>query len=206
MKASQIFAVALLLVVGSALAFANSMDPQVIIHGVGSGGGAPVVCPPSGCTGVGEIFHFVVPPTTPGHPVTFFFTNTSGVNWTSLALIETCKKGVCLVPASAITCHSYLFSSCTPETLKNGNVEILLSNTSASTSGPFNRAGGIRNNQSFSITFSCLGKGCWPGPGLKFTGDANGASVPEPGTIALMMTGLGTLVSRRKLWKNRWNS
>ena len=204
MKTSQICAVVLLLVVGSALAFANGIDPQVIIHGVGSGGGAPVVCPPSGCTGVGEIFHFVVPPTTPGHPVTFFFTNTSGVNWTSLALIETCKKGVCLVPASAITCHSYLFSSCTPETLKNGNVEILLSNTFRSTGGPFNRAGGIRNNQSFSITFSCLGKGCWPG--LKFTGDANGASVPEPGTIALMMTGLGTLVSRRKLWKNRWNS
>ncbi|MFZ0798873.1 MAG: PEP-CTERM sorting domain-containing protein, partial [Terriglobales bacterium] len=64
---------------------------------------------------------------------------------------------------------------------------------------------GILNGQSFSITFSCVNKSCWPG-GLNFNGRANVSSVPEPGTIALMITGLGALVSRRKTWKNRWNS
>jgi len=206
MKTSKICVLAFLLVMGSALASANGIDPQVIIHGVGPGGNGPVSCA-GGCTNVGTIFNFSVPATTPGNPVTLFFTNTSGVNWTSLALIELCPGGVCAVPASAITCHSYLFSSCTSETLKNGNVEILLSSILGPSKGPgpLNRATGIRNGQSFSITFSCLGKGCWPA--LNFKGSANGAaSVPEPGTIALMMTGLGTLVSRRKLWKNRWNS
>jgi len=198
MKTSQICALALLLVVGSVMAFADGIkDPQIIIHGVGSGGSGPQTCPPSGCQGVGLTFSFSVPPSGSG---TLFFTNKSGQNWTSLALIEVCKNGSCPVPAADIKCHSYLFQSCTSETLKDGNVEILLSGIK----GSDNPDKGIRNGQSFSITFSCVGKSCWPG-GLQFTGHAN-QTVPEPGTIALMITGLGALVSRRKTWKNRWNS
>jgi hypothetical protein len=34
----------------------------------------------------------------------------------------------------------------------------------------------------------------------------NGVTVPEPGTIALMVTGLGVLVSRRKQWKNHFQA
>jgi len=185
MKTSQICAVALLLVVGSVMAFADGIDPQIIIHGV-NGGGAPQGM------GVGLNFNFSVPASGSG---TLTFTNTSGVNWTSLALIE---KGHA-VPAADIKCRSYLFSSCTATTLKNGNVEILLSNAG------FNKDTGIKNGQSFSISFACVNKSCWPG-GLQFGGHANGSTVPEPGTIALMMTGLGALVSRRKTWKNRWNS
>lgn len=188
MRLSRICAVAMLLVAGSMMAFGDGIkDPQIIIHGAGSGGSAPQGM------GVGLNFNFSVPPSGSG---TVFFTNTSGVNWTSLALIE---QGH-VVPAADIKCRSYLFSSCTATTLKNGNVEILLTNTN----GPLNKDKGILNGQSFGITFSCVNKDCWPG-GLKFGGHAN-MTVPEPGTIALMMTGLGALVSRRKTWKNRWNS
>jgi hypothetical protein len=200
MKTSKICAVALLLVVGSVLAFADGInDPQIVVHGVGSGGSGPQACPPGGCQGVGLNFSFTVPPSGSG---TLYFTNQSGVNWTSLALIEACKNGNCAVPAADIKCRSYLFTSCTAETLKNGNVEILLSGVK---SGSLNPDKGILNGASFSITFSCVGKSCWPG-GLSFSGHANVSSVPEPGTIALMVTGLGALVSRRKTWKNRWNS
>ena len=200
MKTSKICALALLLIVGSVLAFADGInDPQIIVHGVGSGGSGPQTCPPGGCQGVGLNFNFSVPPSGSG---TLYFTNTSGVNWTSLALIEVCKNGSCPVPAVDIKCHSYLFESCKTETLKDGNVEILLSGVKG---GSLNPDKGIRNGSSFSITFACVGKSCWPG-GLNFNGHANVGTVPEPGTIALMVTGLGTLVSRRKNWKNRWNS
>ena len=200
MKISKICAVAFLLVVGSVLALADAInDPQIIVHGVGSGGSVrQQACPDGGCTGVGLNFNFTVPPSGSG---TLYFTNQSGVNWTSLALIEACKNGNCAVPAADIKCRSYLFTSCTAETLKNGNVEILLSGVK----GALNKGGGILNGQSFSITFACVGKSCWPG-GLSFSGHANVSSVPEPGTIALMVTGLGALASRRKTWKNRWNS
>jgi hypothetical protein len=53
------------------------------------------------------------------------------------------------------------------------------------------------------MDFSCVKGNCWPG-GITFGG--KGGSVPEPGTIAFMVTGLAGLVSRRKTWKDRWNS
>jgi len=190
MRLRQVGAVVLLLVAGSVMALADGInDPQIIIHGVG--GAAPVTCPPEGCTGVGLNFSFSVPESGVG---TLFFTNTSGQNWTSLALFE---KGV---PAADISCQSGLFLSCTTTTLKNGTVEILLSGVK----GSDNPDRGILNGQSFAIQFACVKKSCWPG-GLDFTAHANGA-VPEPASIVLMVTGFGALVSRRKMWKNRWNS
>jgi hypothetical protein len=185
-------AVVLVLVVGSAMAFADGInDPKIIIHGVSG----DVACPEGGCTGVGSNFTFSVPPSGSG---TLFFTNESGQNWSSLELIE---KGE---PAADIQCSSWLFSSCTVTTLKDGSVEILLSNPEG---GPKWKDRGIQNGQSFAITFSCVNKSCWPG-GLTFGGHgrANVAAVPEPGTIALMVTGLGAMVSRRKMWKSRGNS
>ncbi|MGD0791710.1 MAG: PEP-CTERM sorting domain-containing protein [Terriglobales bacterium] len=186
MKISQICAVALLLVVGSVMAFADGInDPKIIIHGVGGAASA------SSCTNcdVGLNFKFTVPESGKG---TLFFTNTSGQNWTSLMLIE--PKQPHQVLAGAISCGSNLFSSCTTKTLTNGSVEILLAGAKC--------GGGIANGQSFSIKFACVRSSCWPG-GLDFSAHANRTTVPEPGTIALMVTGLGALVSRRKLWKNR---
>ena len=184
MKISRICAFALLLVVGSVMAFADGIkDPKIIIRGV-NGGGSPVNCR-QGCVNItGLNFTFNAPK---GGSGTLFFTNMSGKNWTSLALIE---KGV---PASAISCVQTLFLNCTKTVLKDGSVEILLSGIK----GGFNPRKGIKNGQSFAISFVCVQKSCWPGD-LKFGGQAG--TVPEPGTVALMVTGLGALVSRRKIW------
>ncbi len=188
MKTPQICACVLLLVVGSAMAFADAInDPKIIIQSASSAS-IPLGSCTTGCV-KGLNFTFGVPAGGTGK---VFFTNESGVNWTSLTLIEQGHQ----IPANAIKCQSGLFMSCTATNLKNGNVAIMLSGIK----GSDNPDRGIGNGQSFSIGFSCL-NGCWPG-GLDFGGHANAPAVPEPGTIALMVTGLGALVSRRKLWKS----
>jgi hypothetical protein len=194
MKSSQICVLVLLVVVGSAVAFADGIhDPKVIINGVN--GNTP--CGHDGihdCRPVGMNFSFTTPKSGKG---TLYFTNESGKNWTSLALIE---KGV---PAQDISCHTALFLSCTTKTLKNGSVEILLAGVRGG--GPLWAAKGIPNGASFSITFQCVSGNCWPG-GLQFNGHANVGSAPEPETLALMTTGVGLIFSRRKFWKNQLTS
>jgi hypothetical protein len=192
MKTPQICACVLLLIMGSAIAFADGInDPKIIIQSA-NGTSIPLgSC--EGCKNVGLNFTFGVPASGTGE---LFFTNASGVNWTSLTLVEQGHQ----IPAIDIKCHSSLFMSCTARDLKNGNVAIVLSGIKGG-NGPDNPDKGIGNGQSFSIGFSCVGKSCWPG-GLDFGAHANTTTVPEPGTIALMVTGLGTLISRRKLWRN----
>ena len=191
MKLSLICAVSVLLV--ASVAFADSIqDPKIIIQGVS--GSAPTQlngCPTQGCTHVGTTFTFGVPANGKGK---LYFTNTSGQNWSTLALFETG------VAASDISCIQNLFLSCTVKTLASGAVEILLSGVN----GTHNPLTGILNGQSFSIGFGCLNGSCWPG-GLDFTARAN-ATVPEPATVALMLTGLGAIVTRRKKWNNRVSS
>lgn len=186
MKNSRVCLLVVLCLLCTALAFADSVqDPKIVIRGV-QGGGAPGKlshCPPQGCTGVGMNFEFTVPEKGRGN---LFFTNESGKNWTSLRLIE---RGV---PASAITCGQNLFISCTVTTLENGAVEILLSGVKGNT--PKN---GIPAGSNFLIGFVCVDKNCWPG-GLQFTGHASAA--PEPGTMALLATGVAAIFSRRKRW------
>jgi hypothetical protein len=184
MKISRLCLLVVLALLCTGLAFADGIkDPKIIIRGVQGGARS---CPPGGCTNVGMNFSFTVP--EKGHGV-LFFTNASGKNWTSLKLIE---KGV---PAAAISCSQSLFLSCSIRTLEDGSVEILLAGVKGQNPRP-----GIGNGQSFSINLACVKKDCWPG-GLQFTAHA-GTSAPEPGTIALMVTGVGAILSRRKRWKS----
>lgn len=185
MKISRLCSLLVLCLLCTGLAFADGIqDPKIIIRGVSGGGFGPNRgCPPEGCTNVGMNFEF----STPKHGTgTLFFTNASGKNWTSLKLIE---KGV---PAEAVSCAQSLFLSCTVRTLENGSVEILLSGVKG-----HNQRNGIQNGSSFSINFGCVSGNCWPA-GLNFT--AHAGSAPEPGTIALMLTGAGAIISRRKRW------
>ena len=77
---------------------------------------------------------------------------------------------------SNVSCTQSFFLNCTAQTLKNGFLEIQLS--------------GIRG-------------GLNPRNGTTVGGHAGAA--PEPGTVALMATGLAGLFSRRKYWRNRFN-
>jgi len=190
MKNARIFALIALVLLCSVAALADGIkDPKIIIHGV-QGGGALKHCPPEGCTNVGVNFSFAVPEKGQGNQL--FFTNASGKNWTSLTLIE---KGV---PAADISCAQSLFTSCTVSTLENGSVQIVLSGIKHK--GQLNPQNGIQAGSSFSIGFGCVQGNCWP-HGLQFT--AHAGTVPEPGTIALMVTGLSAIVSRRKKWLSR---
>jgi hypothetical protein len=79
--------------------------------------------------------------------------------------------------------------------LKDGSVKIILSGIKDGQ----NPRQGILKGQSFSISFACVQGNCWPG-GLSV--GAHAGTVPEPGTVALMVTGLGAIYSRRKRWKS----
>jgi hypothetical protein len=131
-------------------------------------------------------FTFAIPKSGSG---TLYFTNESGKNWTSLTLIENGE------PAADINCQQSVFLNCSTKTLKNGSVEILLSGVK----NGLNPRVGIKNGETFYINFVCT-ESCWTNGGSIVSGQA---TVPEPGTVALMVTGLGVIVSRRKTWKNR---
>lgn len=190
MKLSHVCAFVLLVVMGSALAFADGIqDPKVIIHGAGSGTSPNGECGRHQCQGVGFDFKMTIPEKGRGF---FYFTNESGKNWTSLSLV---LSGVA---AKDVSCAQTFFLTCTTKTLKDGKIEILLSGVVHKGS---NIRNGIQNGQNFVIGFAC-NPNCWPGGA---TVVAHASAVPEPETVALMITGLGAIFSRRKFWKNRFN-
>jgi hypothetical protein len=162
----------ILIALGSAAAYADSInDPRIIIRD-------PLGCPTNNCVPVGLSFTFNAPSAGFG---LLHFINTSGVTMSSLILTETG------VAAANISCSANIFSCGVVAFGQNGAKLVLTA------LGP---GGGIPNGNSFEILLSCVNETCWPG-GLQFTATAN--AVPEPGTMALMLTGLGALLTRRKL-------
>ena|SRR5689334_21216351 len=176
MKALRLSLVCFAILLFASAAFANSnTDPTIIVKDPACTGS---------CQSVGMQFTFSTPATGLGM---LLFHNASGVDWTSLKLVE---SGV---PASLITCLSPgAFANCSLSTV-NGVTTILLS-------GVGNGFLGIPSGHNFSITFGCgtaTGPNCGPWPAnLPFSGSAN--AVPEPATIALVLTGLGGIITRRR--------
>ena len=174
MVRTRVLLVVLALAALATFAHADSnLDPTIVIR--------DPACPTGGCMQVGTHFSFGVPSQGFG---TLFFTNASGVNWTSLLLTEVG------VAANLINCTSTAFASCTVSTI--GGVTTLF------LSGVNKNFIGIPAGQNFSIVFGCVDGTCWPG-GLDFTAVAN---APEPATMAFMLTGLAGIVARRR-WQKR---
>jgi PEP-CTERM motif len=163
----------MVLAVCAAAAHANSInDPRIIVRD-------PVGCPSNACvTLTGLTFNFQVPSSGFGN---LHFLNSTGVTFTSLIFTETG------VAAANISCAADVFSCAVVAFGQNG-AKIVLTATGGFT--------GIPNGNSFEILLSCVNSNCWPG-GMNIDAAAN--AVPEPATMALMLTGLGALVTRRKL-------
>lgn len=170
----KMFLLAVVIVLGMTAANASSIDPGIIIRD-------PIGCPTGNCVPVtGLSFSFGVPSSGFG---VLHFLNASGVTWTSLILTETG------VSAVNVTCSSDVYS-CSVVSFGQNGAKIVLTATGG--------LPGILNGHSFKIILGCKNGDCpaWPG-GLDFTAVAN-STVPEPGTMALVLTGVGALCTCRK--------
>jgi hypothetical protein len=185
MKSARLLISVAAVVLFATAAFANSSsDPTIIVK--------DPICS-GGCTPVGTSFTFGTPASGLG---TLVFQNASGVNWVNLQLTEIG------VPAGLITCMAPgTFASCTVSTI-HGVTTIFLSGLKGDDEDDEGLRG-IPAGSTFTITFGCgEGKGprCGPWPDdLDFTAKAN---VAEPATMALFLTGLAGIATRRK-WLKR---
>jgi hypothetical protein len=168
---AKLFALLVVAVLSVASARANNVDPKIIVRD-------PVGCPSGSCVPItGLTFSFSVPSAGMG---VLHFLNASGVTWTSLVFTETG------VPPVNISCSSDVFS-CSLVAFGQTGARMIL------TAG---NLGGIAAGHSFEIILGCKDCPNWP-PGLEFDAVANNA-VPEPGTMALLLTGVGALIARRR--------
>jgi len=171
----KMFVLGMVIVLCMAAANASSIDPGIIIRD-------PIGCPTGNCVPVtGLSFSFGVPSSGFG---VLHFLNASGVTWTSLIFTEVG------VAAINVTCSSDVYS-CSVVSFGQNGAKIVLT--------AVNGLPGILNGRSFEIVLGCKNGDCpaWPG-GLDFSALAN-STVPEPGTMVLLLTGVGAICSRRNL-------
>jgi hypothetical protein len=97
--------------------------------------------------------------------------------------------------AANLTCGGNIFANCTMTSWPKTTVIILSGGT-------------IYPSETFSLNFGCSNGACsWPG-GMVFTANWSvnnkvSATAPEPGTITLLLTGMGALLSQRGRWFRR---
>jgi PEP-CTERM motif len=162
----------LVLVVAAAGASANAVDPSIIIRD-------PLGCPANNCIVLtSNTWSFNVPS---GGFGLLHFLNSSGNDWTMLILTE---LGVA---ANLVSCQSDVFS-CSVVPFGQNGAQIILTATGG--------LPGLPDNTSFEILLACGSCPKWPA-GLLF--NAAAGAVPEPGTMALLLTGVGAIYARRKL-------
>jgi hypothetical protein len=169
-------------------AFADSnLDPKIII-------GDPAC---SGCISVtSDHFSFALP-TNQGSffTGTLQFQNNSGKTWYSLFLTET------VVPWFDVSCKTNaFFNDCIPVASSKSNPNQTTIEFLNVTPHPRN---GIPSGGVFSLSFQPVNGNAWPS-GTSFDAQANAASVvPEPASLTLFVSGIGAIIARRKLGKNR---
>jgi len=167
---AKLLVASLVLVLFPVGARANSYDPGIIIKD-------PVVCNPPNCTVItGNSFSFTV---TKLATYNVSFLNSSGANWTGFTFTETG------VAAQNITCTSTIFS-CTVNPFGQNGAQLVLTAVAG-------LPGVIPVGSVLEIGLQCLPT-CWP-VGLQFNVVAN---TPEPGTMVLLLTGVGAIFVRRK--------
>ena len=179
-----IFLLALLLLFGvGAWADTVPIDPQIII--VGRGDPTPIFgltfpVPFGSCAGTGLESEFC-----------FEGINFSGVDWTNLALMITPPDPSTAI--GALSCSSDLFALNNCSGMVGGPGETLFVLFLQGT-GPGIPTEPIDFDPPFAIGFSLFPTG---------TTVSAAANVPEPGTMALFLTGVGALVARRRLRNGR---
>ena len=191
MKCRYFFFLAFLLMASAALVYADGapVDPRMIV--------SDPVCG-EGCIHLeGTTFSFQSDNNGGGF---LTFENDSDIDWFSL-LIETGSDPF-NVPANTVTCETNAFQSCQVFDLEGGITAMYFSGTNPD--GPF----GIQSGAVFTIELNDvpgIDGGGW-GSFRNFDASANVSSpvpTPEPATLTLLGVGLGALLTKRGIQRQR---
>jgi hypothetical protein len=207
MKLSRLAILAAAILAFSGAALADTVDPAI---GVKGGGGSPLLCPLTGCTGPATFsFTFTGTQGTTITTQTFDFINNTGSTISELDLIAPASPDpLSPTPVSlsyACADASTYFSTCTPTVLDNGDTMLAYSGGSGIPNDPspicFEGCSASVPAADFALFVQALNGDLANVPVAdQFTVNATAISaVPEPAAILLMSTGLGFLgLTRRR--------